>query len=384
MRNLLLGFLGVLLIIGSWLGAQKIISNKKKPKPKPGKVVKTVFVDTVLNDIVSIQVTANGNLKAKRRLELFSEVQGVFKGGTKLFKTGQSYKAGETLISVDASEYYASVQVAKSNFYNQVTAMMPDIRLDYPEFYEKWQAYIANFDMEKTTPKLPTVENEKEKYFVTGRNILSSYYNVKNLEQRLVKYRIRAPFSGVLTEAVVTEGALIRPGQRLGEFIDTDTYEMELSIAKEHASVLKKGEKVLLNRANEEQQYQGIVTRINGKVDQQTQTVQVFVEVQDPSLKEGEYLEAVLDAKKIANAIEVDRSLLQEENKVYVVRDSILDVIEVNPIYFSTKKVVLKGVPNQTVLLQQNVLGAYPGMLVSVYGKEPQKRKKLPSSKATN
>ncbi len=52
------------------------------------------------------------------------------------------------------------------------------------------------------------MSSEKENYFITGRGIVSSYYNLKNLEQRLSKYVISAPFSGILTEALVTEGTL--------------------------------------------------------------------------------------------------------------------------------------------------------------------------------
>ncbi|GAA4273125.1 HlyD family efflux transporter periplasmic adaptor subunit [Aquimarina gracilis] len=368
MRKIILSVLGLLLIVGAVFLAGKIIDSKTRPKPRPAKVIKTVFVDTIQNQTVPIQISANGNLTAKRRLELYAEVQGIFKGGAKLFKTGQTYRKGQSLIRIDASEYYASVQSAKSNLYNQITAIMPDLRLDYPEIYDKWQAYLTSFDMNKATPKLPETSSDKEKYFITGRNIYTSYYNVKNLEQRLAKYTISAPFDGVLTEALVNEGTLIRQGQKLGEYIDTDVYEMEVAVGKEYGDLLKVGKPVALSNLNNTKNFTGTVTRINGRVDQATQTITAFIEVKEPSLKEGMYLEANLDAKKEENAIEIDRSLLQEGNKIFVVRDSILDVVDVNPVYFSDKKVVLKGVPDQTIILSKSVPGAYAGMLVSVYG----------------
>ena len=67
-------------------------------------------------------------------------------------------------------------------------------------------------------------DTPKENYFISGRGIVSSFYNVKNLEQRLSKYNISAPFNGILVEALVTEGTLIRNGQKLGEFAPTRTY----------------------------------------------------------------------------------------------------------------------------------------------------------------
>ncbi|WP_430411045.1 efflux RND transporter periplasmic adaptor subunit [Kordia sp.] len=367
MRNIVLSIIGALLIVVAIFLGKEISNSKKKQRPVPEKVVKTVFTETVQNTTIPIIIPANGNLVAKRRVELFSEVQGIFKSGRKLFKPGQTFRRGETLIRIDAAEYYAGVQSSKSNLYNSIAAIMPDLRLDFPEIYQKWQTYLNNFDLNKTTPKLPEMTTEKEKYFITGRTIVTNYYNVKNLEQRLAKYTISAPFSGILTETLVTEGSLVRNGQKLGEFIDTSIYEMEVALSKKYASLLKIGEKVVLNNLEKTQTFSGVVSRINGNIDQTTQTITAFIEVKDASLREGMYLEANLNAKEEANAIEINRSLVLDNDQIFIVRDSILDVIDAKPIYFSATKAVLKDIPNGTVILSKPVPGAYAGMLVKPF-----------------
>ncbi len=367
MRKIILTLLGVLLIAVSVYGAMLIVGSKNTARPKPAKVVKTVFVDTVKNTSIAIIVPANGTLVAKRRMELFAEVQGVFQRSNKLFKAGQAYRKGETIIQINASEYYASVQSAKSNLYNQITSIMPDLRLDYPDIYPKWRDYLNSYDLNRTTPELPEMTTESEKYFISGRGILTTYYNVKNLEQRLSKYTIRAPFTGILTEALVTEGTLIRSGQQLGEYIDTSIYELEVAVSKSFSDLLKLGEVVELKNLDKTKSYKGTVSRINGKVDQASQTITAFIEVKDDDLKEGMYLEANLNAKQESDAIEINRGLLMENDQIFVVRDSILDLIEVNPVYFSDKKVVIKDVPEGTTIVSRPVVGAYAGMLVKVY-----------------
>ncbi len=367
MRKIILSVLGLLLIVGAIFGAKMIVDSKKSFKPRAQKVVKTVFTEVVENGTVPIVVPANGNLAAKNRVELFSEVQGVFRKGSQLFKTGEKYRKGETIIRIDAAEYAASVQSAKSNLYNQLTSIMPDLRLDYPEFFPKWQTYLDGFDMAKVTPPLPEMNSEKEKFFISGRGILTSFYNVKNLEQRLSKYRIVAPFSGVLTETLVTEGTLVRSGQKLGEFINTDVYELEVAVSKTFSDLLKVGENVELTTLDKSKKYTGKVSRINGRVDQASQTIKAFIEVRNSELREGMYLEANLDAKQEIDAIEVDRNLLLEGDQIFIVRDTILDLIDVNPVYFSDKKVILKDVPNGTVIMSKPLLGAYTGMAVKVY-----------------
>ncbi|WP_373074548.1 efflux RND transporter periplasmic adaptor subunit [Zeaxanthinibacter enoshimensis] len=373
-RKILLSILGGVVILLSLYLANSIIKSKTTPRPTPAKVVKTVFTDTVQNGTVPIVVPANGNLVAKKRVELFSEVQGIFRPGNKLYRPGQQYRSGETMIRIDAEEYRASVQSAKSNLYNLITSIMPDLRLDYPEISGKWQEYLNSFDMERPTPELPELTTEKEKYFISGRGILTNYYNVKNLEQRLGKYIIRAPFDGVLTEALVTEGTLIRAGQKLGEFINTGTFELEVAISKTFSDLLRVGEAVNLTNLDGSETYKGKVSRINARVEQGSQTITAFIEVNDPELREGMYLEALLDARNEENAIEIDRSLLLEDDKIFVVRDSILDYINVKPVYFTDKKVVLKDVPDGTTIISKPVVGAYAGMLVKVYEEKQEQQ----------
>ena len=78
-----------------------------------------------------------------------------------------------------------TINYSKSNLYNSIAAIMPDLRLDFSDVFQKWQSYLSGFDLNKTTPKLPEMTSDKENYFITGRGIVTNYYNVKNLEQRL-------------------------------------------------------------------------------------------------------------------------------------------------------------------------------------------------------
>lgn len=371
MRKVLLFILGVVIIGGAFLGSYLIVKNSSQPKPEVQKIIKTVFTENAMNGVVPIVIPANGNLMAKNRMELFAEVQGVFQSSAHDFKAGQPYRKGETLIRMDASEYYASVQAAKSEFYNLITSLMPDLRLDYPEAFPVWQDYLKTVYVDKGIPALPKISSEKVNYFITGRGVVSSYYNIKNMEQRLGKYSISAPFDGVLTEALVTKGTLVRQGQQLGEFIDTSIYELELSIGKSYSDLLSIGENVSLNTIDTKETYKGIVTRINSKIDQATQTIKVSVEVKGEGLKEGMYLEAQLEAKEETKAIKLSRKLLVNESEIFIVRDSILDLLAIDPVYFSSKEMVVKGIPDGTQILARSVPGAYAGMLVKVFKELP-------------
>jgi len=367
MRSIITIILGILLVAFSVFVAKNIIENKKKPKPREQKLVTTVFTQTVKNTDSPITISSSGQLTAKNKIELFSEVQGVFEYSAREFKPGVYFRKGETLLRLNSSEHFANLQALKSSLYNQIIAILPDLRLDYPEAFPQWEAYVREFDMEKLVKPLPEPTSEKEKLFVSGKNVFTTYYNVKNLQVRLGKYNIAAPFHGILTDALVNPGTLVRQGQKLGELIDPSVYELEVAINVAYMNQLKVGESVLLSNIEHTKSWTGKVIRINGKVDNTTQTIKTYIEVRGKDLKEGMFLEAEVEAKKEQNTFEVARKLLIEDKKVFVLRDSFLELKEVFPVYFKEETAVVKGLEDGTVILSKNVPGAYDGMLVKQF-----------------
>jgi multidrug efflux pump subunit AcrA (membrane-fusion protein) len=371
MRNILLSILGILLLAAAFFGGKALVEKNNKPKPKFKKQIKTVFVNNVVNKEVPIILSANGNLIAKNKIDIFSEVQGVLKSSKKAFKAGTKYYKGETLLSINSDEFYASLQSQKSNLNNLITAILPDLRLDYPNEFKKWESYLKGFDMNKSTPKLPVFSSDKEKYFISGRGVLTAYYNVKNLEVRFAKHKIKTPFPGILTEALVSPGTLVRVGQKLGEFIDPSVYEMEVSVSAAFADLLKVGNSVALSNLEKTNNYTGRVVRVNGKVDQVSQTIKAFIDVRHSDLKEGMFLEANLVVKSESEAIEIPRKLLVDNNAVYIVKnDSVLTLSKVNPVYFGAEKVIIKGLADNDKILSQTLPGAFDGMIVKINKKK--------------
>ena len=149
----------------------------------------------------------------------------------------------------------------------------------------------------------------------------------------------------------------------MGEFINPGLFELEVSINDSYSDLLKVGKTVVLNDLNNTRTWQGRVVRVNGRVDQDTQTVKVYIEVAGEGLKEGMYLEAALNAKEEQNALEIPRKLLIDERQVFVFKDSVLKLVDVNPVYFTDKTAVVKGLDDGTLILERSIPGAYDGML---------------------
>lgn len=370
MRKIIFILIGVILLIASSFTYKSFVENKKKQKTTVSKIVASVFSQTIKNTEIPLIITANGTLQAKTKIALFSEVQGILKSNRKSFKPGTNYNKGEIIIQINSDDFYTNLQSQKSNFYATLVSVMPDIKLDFPNQFEKWSAYLSNFKLEKNLAPLPHSNSDKEKFFISGRGINTAYYSIKNLEVKLAKYTIRAPFKGVLTEATVTNGSLIRPGQKLGEFINLAIYELAVSINSNHVDFLKIGKTVTLHNTERTKTYKGKVTRINGKLNSSSQTLIAFIDLKDPYLKEGMFLEADIQAKSESNAVRIARNLLVNENQIYTIKDNKLQLTKVSPVFYSDTSVVLKGLKDGVVILSKPVPGAYQGMLVKVINNE--------------
>ena len=370
-RKIILAILGILMIGGAFFIAKRTINNKKQWKPKKEKKLETgAFVEVVKNASTPITITTSGNLAAKNRVDIYSEVQGIFNNSRRSFKAGTWYKKGETLLELDKKEEEIGLKAQKSGFYNQLVLLIPDLRLDYPAAIAKWDDYVRRFDVNLPLENLPEPESEKEKLFLSGRNIYTAFYNVKNTEAQLQNYTITAPFSGVLTQALVNPGALIRPGQKLGEFIDHSVYELEVAVNTAYGDLLGVGKTVKLRNVAKSKNWKGKVVRVNSLVDPASQTIPTFIQVRGEGLKEGMYLEADITAKEEQNTYEINRKLLVDNNKVFIVRDTILDLVTIEPVYFKENTAVVKGLKDGMQILAKAIPSAYVGMKVKIFSEE--------------
>ncbi len=364
MRKGILAILGLFIIGLSIFGAIYLINSNVKEVIDKKDIAKPISAKEVQNSDILVEIKTNGSLTALNKFELFSEVQGVFQTSEKQFRPGQKYAENELLVQINNEEFLASLKSSRSDFINLLVSLMPDIQLDYPNHYDKWSSYLEKLSVHRNLPRLPKIEEKAFEYFINGRGVFTSYYNIKNLETRLAKFNIRAPFQGVLTETNINPGTLVRPGQRLGEFIDPSVMELEIALQKNFINFIAVGDTVSLKALDTNQNAVGTVSRINSQVDPNSQTIQVFVNVKDEKLQEGMYLQANIKAQTINNSFRLSRSLLNNNNQVFVVRDSVLALKEVKPIYFDANTAIVKGLENGEVIMTSNLSSAYSGMLV--------------------
>lgn len=251
-------------IIAAAAGAFFISGQKKPAERKPiKKVIKQVNSLPVRNSSITTNIEITGRLQAKQKVELFAEVGGTFLPNGNRFKEGKYFQKGQTIIKIDNEEQKLSLLAQKSSLMNQITLMLPDLKSDYPESFPAWEAYVKNLDVNEPLTALPSPVSDQEKYFVSARNLYNLYYTIQSQEKRMQKYTISAPFNGVISTASIDEGTLVRVGQKLGELMNTYTYELEAAVYEQDIDLIKVGSQVNLFTENKAKSWKGTVSRIS-------------------------------------------------------------------------------------------------------------------------
>ncbi len=355
----------ILIIAAGIVGFRYISKMKKAPTKKIDKREVIAPYIEVVNGRMPLIIEGSGQVKAKDRIDIFSEVNGVLQKTNKDFRTGVSFNKGELMIRIDDSEFRASLYAQRSDFQNLITSLLPDIKLEFPEEFDKWYDYLTTLEIDKSLKPLPEIKTKKEKFFITGRKIYTSFYGIRNLEARLDKYNIRAPFTGIVTESNVNPGTLIRAGQKIGVFSNIGVFELELSVKAVDANLISVGDKADIISSDDGTVWNGKVSRMNPAIDLNTQTVSVFVESSDKGLREGMFVKARIASGSMDNVFEIPRNILVENSWVYVIKpDSTLEKHVISPVRFLDKSVIVKGFSDGTKIVSRNIPGIFPGMKI--------------------
>ncbi len=341
-------------------------SNPPQPKKPSATAVREVNTQLPVTAKVDLEVPLQGRLVAFQSAPVIAEVTGVFDNSAHAFKVGVTYRKGEVLARINDTEARYTLLAQKSTLARIIAQAMPELKIDYPETFPAWDAYLRGLNPERTLADLPPVATDAARFFLNAKDIYSQFYSIKSAEERYSKYTLRAPFTGVLTEVSTTTGALVRSGQPLATLTASD-YELAASVPVRDLGFLPIGAKATLTGPNGET-YRGTVSRLSTQIDPNTQAATVYLNVSGQGLREGLFLRGEVRGASLDGVVELDQRLLVGEDEVYVVPDSSLALRQVEVVRRVGDKVYVRGLPADLPVLEESISGAYEGMKVRSRG----------------
>ena len=359
MKNKLISLGAAMLILIGGIIIAKTLSKSKEMQQRKNteNLQKTMAFTTIKLQDVPVIVKTGGTLRALDKIDIYAEVSGILHQADKPFRAGVSFGKNEVLLRIDDQVYRNNVLAQKSSLLNQLTRFLPDFAIDFPQSAKIWQDYLDKFNLNKNMAPLPKVANAKEQYFIASRNIYNLYYAVKSMEATLDKYTIRAPFDGIVTEYMLNPGTLVRAGQKLGEFMSSNVFELDIPVNISDLPYIRKGDLVTLTSDDISGIFSGKVSRINAKIDPASQTVRAYITVKDQRLKDGMFLTARIASGHHYQGFKIPSVWLIGKDQLYVKKDSLLVLTKVNIIRNENDFVLANGLSSGTQILAQEFTG---------------------------
>lgn len=312
------------------------------------------------NELDTLKVVGYGTASSFNALDIASEVQGQLKKGKYDLKPGVNIRKGDLLFKIDDTEAQYNLRSRKSNFINILAALLPDIKIDFPDEFNKWEDYINNIRLNKDLPQLPNWNTNKEKIFLSTRSVLTEYFTIKSLETQTKKYAVYAPYNGVITAVYSTDFAVVSPGTPVIRVVETNNFEIPVAISVDQSDAIRIGTNVKIYSTDNEFKGVGHVVRISDVINKNTQSIEVYVRpkpIEGKMFTEGEYLKVEINEEEIHNGLRIPKKAIYE-NSVYLFQknDSTLTRQSIKSFGSNELGTFVVGIPEHSIVITQEVL----------------------------
>lgn len=331
MKKFVYVLIGIAIIVVA-ISATAIMLNRKKDPKHNQKKVTSLFVKTTQPKTTTVETDAlyRGRVNSLADIDVAAEVSGRILAGNIVLKDGTNFRKGDVLFRIYNEDVTAKLKASKSSFLQTLAMVLPDISVDFPSEFNKWNTFFSRIDLDKPLPALPECKSNKERIFMASQNVLTSYYNLKQSEINLDKYTVRALFSGSIVTANKQVGDMANMGNTVASVIRTDLQEVLVPIQTLDYAWVKVGDEATLINARGEK-IQAKVTRMGSSVEESTQSINAYlrpISGQKVSLLQGEYVDVVFPGK-ILEGLLIPREALVGTDQIYQLNKGKLELYDI-------------------------------------------------------
>ncbi|MDG0973764.1 MAG: efflux RND transporter periplasmic adaptor subunit [Crocinitomicaceae bacterium] len=345
--------LGVIIVLLGLIYFPIMSTPEIEDKKTPSESVNFVGVQEVNNKIHQNKITSYGQVLPNSQMDVTMKVQGFVEREMKSWKPGMRFKKNEVLFKVERVDALYSIIARRSAFTTLVTNILPDIKLDYPSEFQKWERFLLALDPLQELPPFPISATNKEKLFIASRNLPTEYYNIKAAENQLDNYFYLAPFDGTVVSSFAEPGSMVSPGMRLATIAKTTDFEVKAPIATAQLPLFQRAEFVELTDPNGNLIGTGKLLRTSEVINQQTQSIDAYFSLNasgGESIYQGMFINLVLDIETMENSMILPENAVIN-GKIQVLEDSLILTKPVNILNRKVDSVYVTGLQNGALIL---------------------------------
>lgn len=245
--------------------------SKNMPLPANGFIVKAEELDNKIKVIGSIVA----NEEVELRSELSRKITGIY------FKEGTFVSKGKLLFKLDDSDLMAQM--------NKLII----------------QSELTELNLNRTKELFDKSLSTREEYDIIQNENDALNAELEILDVQIDKTNIRAPFSGIIGFKNVSTGSYVTPSVILASIQEIGRVKLDFSIPEKYITVFNKGQGITFNVEGIDEEFTGVISAFEPKLDGNTRSLTVRAICQNPGNKliPGTFANVNLNLSSIKDAI---------------------------------------------------------------------------------
>jgi multidrug resistance efflux pump len=338
-----------------------------------------------------------GTARADRSAAISAQVTGQVAGLAEGLRDGAAVEAGVLLVRIDAREYEAQLERARSQLAADRAVLA---RIDVEEASlgqltatARDEAAVAEREYDRIRKLLESGQSSLRELDAARAAVKRARLGVQELERQLAaipdtraqqqatcalrradvdlaelyveRCVIRAPFAGRVEQVSVELGEQVGPGRRLMVLVDPDLIEIPLALPVSLRPRVYVGAPVhLALESRPERAWSGRIVRIGPSADEQTRTFSAFIEVsnraQPEPLMPGMFVRAQVEGPTLTDVLLVPRAAVRRE-RVFVCEAGQAFQRAVEIVEHVRDRTVVRGLSPGQVVITSNLDVLYDG-----------------------
>ncbi len=265
-------------------------------------------------------------------------------------QNGDNVIKGETIIIIDDREAKLALKEAEAQRLKALSKYLANsINISYKmsekdkkilkEKQKKYEELLIKYKAGKISYiELRKVEDELLKFMIESgairdkiRRVIEGLTQAEiNLEKARIRYektRVKAPFTGTISDIKVSLGEIVSPGTELFKLVNLNSLYLKAFVLETESSILNPGMRVRIKFLSfPGKVFYGKIRAISPELSEEEETLPVYITLRNPGyLRAGMRAEAEIEYKTLENVIKVPREAViirSERPLVFVVENN--------------------------------------------------------------
>lgn len=264
-------------------------------------------------------IITTAEIKPRWETSLKAQVSGEVEQVFEKALAGTQVKKGDTLIRIENSRYLADLHEAEQALAEARLNLLQE-QSKSSQSQKNWQRAGISKTPSDLVLNIPQLE-------VAKKTVVAAISRVKAARKTDSYTRVKAPFSGIITQRNVSIGQTVLEGDELLYIVQDGPQDISVALSKKQQSLLTKERgkhTASIRNMDNIEIAQAQIKRSGEFLDPETRQYRLFLEIDDTLGRQtlvGDFVQVHLPSRIIQNSLEIPESALTRNGSIWYLDD---------------------------------------------------------------